>query len=632
MSNQSVVGTSGFALSDPADMNEISCYGVFIGGPVSEPALNASSCQSSAGAEIARFGIVAGLFPKNASVDLYVPSGPSRRIYVFGMKSSGACEMGVGIKLDESRYSQPFLLGQVVADLRPGDNSIPLEVSFDPAMKMADCSFMPTATPGISALTLSRNSKTLAKNAFYNFSAAGGKPPYTFSVASGGGTIDATGAFTAPGTVGFTTIRLTDSVGTFVTSIVQTVEPGTTATDFAASGFATANASSDDRIKDLAIQPDGKIVAVGSIMGGAFRDWGVARFNVDGTLDTSFSGDGLLTHSISSTQDELLSSVAIQPDGKIVVAGQCGWNISHVCLARLNSDGSFDTSFGSAGFIDDDVTGSNFNSRARKVFVDKTTGKITVLCDIDTAGDTFWDMCAARYTSAGVRDSSFGSGGLSTIDLGGEDHLDSGIIGADGSIYMVGAKSAGNSVAAVVKLTPAGALDVSFDSDGKWFGSSVAGGQQARDIAFQSTGKLIVAIHDRSVGSGQLLITRMNTNGSIDASFASSGHLAKDFNSSYNDIPTRLYVQPDDRILIGGVGNTITSDAFVLRLSANGAFDTSFNNPNSKIFSSNIESNAITGVTDLAMSIGPNGAIFIGGTKLNTDQDFRIWKLLSDSD
>jgi uncharacterized delta-60 repeat protein len=106
-----------------------------------------------------------------------------------------------------------------------------------------------------------------------------------------------------------------------------------------------------DRANSIAIQSDGKIVVAGESSNGSNPDFALARYNSDGSLDTAFDGDGKVTTAVGSF-DDYANSVAIQSDGKIVVAGSSynGSN-THFALSRYNSDGSLDTTFDGDGKV-----------------------------------------------------------------------------------------------------------------------------------------------------------------------------------------------------------------------------------------------------------------------------------------
>jgi uncharacterized delta-60 repeat protein len=127
---------------------------------------------------------------------------------------------------------------------------------------------------------------------------------------------------------------------------------GTLDTSFGTSGKVIQHiGSAIDFGYSLAIQPDGKILLGGACSNGSNRDFCIARFNSDGTLDTSFGTNGKVIQNIGSA-DDYGNSLAIQPDGKILLGGYCknGSN-DDFCIARFNSDGTLDTTFGTGGKI-----------------------------------------------------------------------------------------------------------------------------------------------------------------------------------------------------------------------------------------------------------------------------------------
>src|SRR5688572_23030241 len=158
---------------------------------------------------------------------------------------------------------------------------------------------------------------------------------------------------------------------------------GTVVTDFSA-GFDTA--------LSLTVQSDGKFVAVGSANGSNF---GVARYNADGTLDTTFSSDGKVATDFSAGF-QTGRSVVIQPDGKILAVGDSFSGF--VLLARYNADGSFDTSFSSDGKVS--TFGNAIDTTANDVAL-QSDGKILV------AGSLELDASVLRYNADGTLDTGF---------------------------------------------------------------------------------------------------------------------------------------------------------------------------------------------------------------------------------
>jgi uncharacterized delta-60 repeat protein len=201
----------------------------------------------------------------------------------------------------------------------------------------------------------------------------------------------------------------------------------------------------------LAIQPDGKIVAAGSAASSGSlnsRDFAVARYNSDGSLDRSFDGDGRVTTPFTPLTDSA-TGVVVQPDGKIVVGGYAGYSFSEpnspqrpdYALARYTADGTLDASFDGDGKATAD--GTTF------------TGDLALRADgkILLAGGQ-----VARFTREGSLDSSFGRGGKATPDLAATAL----VLQSDGKIIAAGGTTSGEGDFALARLLPSGQHDRSF--------------------------------------------------------------------------------------------------------------------------------------------------------------------------
>lgn len=207
---------------------------------------------------------------------------------------------------------------------------------------------------------------------------------------------------------------------------------------FSEDGVVTTDLAGMDRIFAVTVQPDGRIVAAGGTGSLADFDFALARYNADGSLDPSFDGDGVV---ISDFGDGQIFGVEVQSDGKIVVAG-----IGGADLARYNGDGSLDASFDGDGFVAESV-------RAPDLAI-QVDGKY-VIGALRTGGD----FGAARHDADGSRDTSFGTGGLATTDLGSSvDQVFSVAIDPNGKIVLAGDA---NDDAVLVRY-----LDADADDDG----------------------------------------------------------------------------------------------------------------------------------------------------------------------
>jgi uncharacterized delta-60 repeat protein len=180
-----------------------------------------------------------------------------------------------------------------------------------------------------------------------------------------------------------------------------------------------------DRVGSIVFDSSGRIVAAVSAGFQKFRsdyDIAVVRLNNDGTLDNSFGTGGKVVTAIGADNDDnYAQSLVIDSDGKIVVVGlsESLGDYANVTLARYNTDGSLDTSFGTGGIVMTDVSGTTESDSARDVVLDKN-GRIVITGSIDrvigTSVET--DLLVARFNNDGSLDTSFGTGGKVVTDFG----------------------------------------------------------------------------------------------------------------------------------------------------------------------------------------------------------------------
>jgi uncharacterized delta-60 repeat protein len=260
--------------------------------------------------------------------------------------------------------------------------------------------------------------------------------------------------------------------------------------------------SSDDIGQSLAIQPDGKILLGGVCDIGSnneINDYCIARFNSDGTLDTTFGNSGKVIQPIGSSND-FGRSLVIQPDGKILLGGTC-YNGSNddFCIARFNSDGTLDTTFGNSGKVIQPIGSSNDFGRSLAIQLD---GKILLGGYCDNGGND--DFCIARFNPNGTLDTSFGRRGSGKVILpiGSDDDYEHSLaIQPDGKILLGGrCYNGSNNDFCIARFNSDGTHDNSFGSNGiviQPIGSSNDNGQS---LAIQPDGKILLG-GDCYVGS-----------------------------------------------------------------------------------------------------------------------------------
>ncbi|HWW16563.1 MAG TPA: hypothetical protein VN310_18030 [Candidatus Dormibacteraeota bacterium] len=323
-----------------------------------------------------------------------------------------------------------------------------------------------------------------------------------------------------------------------------------------------------------------------------------------GTLDVTFANKGIFT---APTSKSTANAVAIQSDGKIVVAGLGVFNNAFAdMLFRLNTNGTLDTSFGSGGTAN--IAGFGFFGLA-----------IQSNGDIVTASEGQGSFQVARFKSNGTLDTSFGADGLTApIVVGGQGVLTSGSLAlqSDGKILVV--EGSGNP-SLMVRYTSSGQLDTSFGIDG------LVNLQYASptQVTLQSDGKILVAsgasgilgftLNPLSAPTAQAgELTRYNSNGTIDNSFGAAGTAASVASAS------ALLLQTDGKIVVAGAITskrnaplTASDVGFgIMRYNSNGSLDRTFGNGGVAV--TDLGATA-TDSGPYALAIQSNGDIVAGG-------------------
>lgn len=345
---------------------------------------------------------------------------------------------------------------------------------------------------------------------------------------------------------------------------------------------------STGKARAVALQPDGKIVVAGTLYVGeepGAQDIGVLRYNADGSLDTSFSGDGALSFSFNSGNDwDYATDIAVK-DGNIIVVGSSTATGNALedefAVARLDSHGTFDTSFGGG---DGKVTTAFVEGVEAKAYSVALldNGKIAVAGDAHTGAEAnvASNFAVARYNADGTLDTSFGGG--------------------DGKV-MTG------------------------------FGPCPSQ-TWGRGVAVQPDGKLVVTGMQWNLASQcvtpntnpdetNVALVRYNADGSLDYGFGNGGVVMTKFLDSNGNLGRneggQVEILPDGKILVGG-----DSPGFLLaRYNADGSLDTTFDNDGKKrvLFGTEDDYHDFGGI-----AVTPGGRIVIAGTYNETDNDAAV--------
>ena len=343
---------------------------------------------------------------------------------------------------------------------------------------------------------------------------------------------------------------------------------------FGVNGKVTMDISArGDEASGVALQTDGKIVTVARSTG----DFTVVRYNQDGTLDTSFGSGGIASADLGSPFDETFD-VAIQSDGKIVAVGHTG--SIDFGLARFNTDGSLDITFDGDGKVTT-VFGSLDEAFAVAIQPD---GKIVAIGHTLIQPPGTADFALARYNPNGSLDTTFGNGGKVTTDFGGEDRGDGVLIQPDGKIVVAGGSGVDSNTGflsdfALARYNVDGSLDLSFGSAGKVFTDfgpnpfNTFTNDRALDVALQEDGKIIAV----GVGAERIALARYNTDGTLDPDFDGDGKVITEFFGENVETANGVAIQDNNKIVIAGEVFSSADSSFALaRYNPNGSLDSTF--------------------------------------------------------
>ncbi len=331
----------------------------------------------------------------------------------------------------------------------------------------------------------------------------------------------------------------------------------------------------EDFCRGVAIQIDGKIVCAGRMMNNSnINDFAVARYNVGGSLDSNFGVGGKVTTDFNGGEDEGWD-VAVQSDGKGVVIGSTFSGANYdFGIARYNPDGTPDAAFGTNGKVTTDFSGDS--DEAYDVIV-QSDGKIIVVGVSFVGNPAEGDFALVRYNSNGTLDSTFGSGGKVTTDFAGDlDEAWSVELQPDQKIIVAGRRLDGNRDIAVARYNPDGSLDNSFSSDGKVTTDFVVNEDEAFDVAIQTDGKILVAGGSDSGFSYDFALVRYNSDGSLDTNFSFDGKVTTDFAGDFDEA-IAIALQADGKIIAAGASSIgAISDFALTRYHADGTLDDTF--------------------------------------------------------
>jgi uncharacterized delta-60 repeat protein len=350
-------------------------------------------------------------------------------------------------------------------------------------------------------------------------------------------------------------------------AVIRYLADGSIDSDFGINGLAQIDFNNgDDAGHAIVLQPDGKMVLAGTTQLNSLADFAVARLNPDGTPDSTFGVAGIVISDLGSDYD-YPNAVALQTNGKIIVAGRynySGFTGSDFAMIRYKEDGEVDSTFGANGIV---LTGIHEEDEVKGIII-QPDGKIVLggFASISAKGD----YAMVRYLDNGQVDKSFGIGGKVTTDLAGQgrsDYETCVLQDKDGMIVLGGSANyntiEGTSELGIVRYDKDGHLDQGFALHGIYI-LHLGDNSQMQTILQQPDGKYLFAGKSDAVGfKNQWLLARVTNAGELDTSFGNQGYVATDMAGTYQ-VANAMALQIDSRIVVGGLNGDFANADFVL--------------------------------------------------------------------
>ncbi len=300
-------------------------------------------------------------------------------------------------------------------------------------------------------------------------------------------------------------------------------------------------------VMDMAQQPDGKILLGGRTWDNVSGDFALVRLNEDGSFDNSFGTNGISL--IETPETEASEAMSLLDDGKILMVG---YQNDHFTVAKFNTDGSLDTSFGINGWAV--VPFDNTASFADDVAI-QGDGKI-VVSGFALNNNNRFQVAAARLNADGSVDNSFGTNGKVIFNVGDWNDFGEGVaIQSDGKILIGGHKWISNIQERhdlfVARLNTDGSLDTSYGTDGVATARLVDGANYSNGIVLQADDKPILAGFTILQGEINMAVVRFDTAGNLDSTFNGDGMVSFDYEGR-EDYGQAIALQADNKIILAG--------------------------------------------------------------------------------
>ena len=388
-----------------------------------------------------------------------------------------------------------------------------------------------------------------------------------------------------------------------------------TRADFSSGKFSLSVGTSEDTLRSLTAQTNGRLVAVGRSSVNSVNNFLMVRLDIDGNLDPTLNSTGILTLTIG-TLDAMGHKVLLDSSSRIFAVGRTAATNDNMdfLAARFLTTGAFDTSFATIGYT---IIAVGTQSDIARAAVAETNGNYQLVgYSWTTAGGGHYIASAARLLSSGQLDTAFATTGRLTLDfLTTSVGLLSEQLDTLGRYVFGGTLLSTNWQILVGRFTSNGNLDTSFFTTGYTLLSIGTGHDQLYDLQINNEKILIAGSYYNGTNMDAALV-RLNSNGDLDTSFNNTGKLGRSF-STGDDFLYSLQLEPSTgALIVGGYGSGTNQDFLAARFNSNGSLDTFF-------ATVGFQFSSVSGTNDQGTSVflTSSGQLYQGGKIINSATD-----------
>src|SRR3989338_3536063 len=397
---------------------------------------------------------------------------------------------------------------------------------------------------------------------------------------------------------------------------VHAQNPGDLDLTFGAAGYAMTDpfALTGEIYWNLIALPDDKIIKVGNTDDGATKDVLVSKFLANGTPDSSFAANGFLRIDLSIGGDEEARGVYALPNGQLLVTGYVqGIGTINGFIMRLNADGTTDNTFGTNSGYSVFNAGDNFIAYGRDIAV--ISNEIYVGASVLVGGKA--DIAVFNFSQDGILDISFSSGGSGIMDIDGElDELYSMAVTPGGAFILAGISNyQGVQRGFVASLSQFG-TPTTFAGTGSYTFDLGSGTNEVADVLVDANGKIVFTGSGGSYPNVDGFVMRLNSDGTIDNTFATAGTMQSDPGASVALFLRGIIETPEGYVAVGNVAGA-SIGLYALYLTPTGGLNSNYGGNGDVNIPFTISVNSLGAMGGVVQS---NGAIVIGGYL--TSQDF----------